>query len=666
MRFKKAFTVFAIAVATVLSGCGGGGGSAGSSASGAAATGTTPTEIKPITATASLVLELRDDSGRLSSSINPVGNTSLRAILKNADGTPIVQKLVTISGDVTQVVFPDGVSALSDNMGIAVFKLAKAGISSVGAGNITVTFTASTNGLIAGTNVIQTIAYQLTPGNVALSDLNLGTGSLTIFGNRPIAATATVNGVVAASTPLQVSFSASCGSVSPSSVTTGASGIANTTYSADNFLCAGTRVTLTASAVGANVVVGTIDIPAALATNIQFVDAAPQLIYLQNSGAATQSQLRFKVVDSAGMALSNQAVLLSLTNTNTDLGLGIDTVKNITPVEKSTGSNGIVSVAIFSGNVPTSTTVKAVLKSNGSVSTSSNILTVASGIPVPSRASLALEKLSIEGFDTDNVSSKITLSLADRQGNPVPEGTAVNFVTQAGVVIPARGVVDNNSKVVAEIFSRGVRPTSGLVSILAYVPGEEDFVDVNANNKYDVGESFLDLGDAFRDDNKNNIFDIGEFSVPRGGVLNCTDKTPFNSRPDTCDGKWGQTDVRVQTVIVFATGRARVTVLSSAFDNFVVSISDLNGNSMPTGTVVSAEKQSGGDACIVKKVTPSLIGNVSGPAMVAIDLEKCSPGVPPNPNATPPVAGVAADRIRVIVTSPLKVETSISTLLTAN
>ena len=93
---------------------------------------------------------------------------------------------------------------------------------------------------------------------------------------------------------------------------------------------------------------------------------------------------------------------------------------------------------------------------------------------------------------------------------------------------------------------------------------------------------------------------------------------------------------------------------------------DLNENSMPTETIASAEKQSGGDACIVKKVTPSLIGNVSSPAMVAIDLEKCSPGVPPNPNATPPVAGVAADRIRVIVTSPLKVETSISTLLTAN
>lgn len=653
-------------MATALSGYGGRGGSAGSSASGATSTGTTPTAITPTVATASLVLEPRDDSGRLSSSINPVGNTILRVILKNADRTSIPQKLITISGDVTQVVFPDGASALSDNMGIAGFKLAKAGISSAGAGNITATFMAPANGLITGTTVVQTIAHQLTPGNVALSDLNVGTGPLTVFSNRPIAATASVNGAVAASTPLQVSFSASCGSFSLSSVTTGASGMASTTYGADNFLCTGTRVTIAASAVGANVVVGTIDIPAALATNIQFVDAAPQLIYLQNSGVSTQSQLRFKVVDNAGMALSNQAVVISLKNTKTDLGLGIDTVKNTTPVEKSTGSNGIVSVAAFSCNVPTSTTVKAVLKSNGSVSTNSNILTVASGVLVPSRASLALEKLSIEGFDTDNVGSKITLSLADRQGNPVPEGTAVNFVTQAGVVIPARGVVDNNSKVVAEIFSRGSRPASGLVSILAYVPGEENFVDVNANNKYDAGEPFLDLGDAFRDDNKNNIFDIGEFSVPRGGTLSCTDKTPLNSRSDTCDGKWGQIDVRVQTVIVFATGGAKVTVLSSAFNNFVVSISDLNGNSMPTGTVVSAEKQSGGDACLVKKVTPSLIGNVSGPAIVAIDLEKCSSGMPLNPNATPPVCGAAADRIRLIVTSPLKVETSISTSLSAN
>ena len=45
--------------------------------------------------------------------------------------------------------------------------------------------------------------------------------------------------------------------------------------------------------------------------------------------------------------------------------------------------------------------------------------------------------LAIEGFNIDGTTTDVTLSLADRQCNPVPDGTAVNFVTDGGVMIPA-------------------------------------------------------------------------------------------------------------------------------------------------------------------------------------------------------------------------------------
>lgn len=127
------------------------------------------------------------------------------------------------------------------------------------------------------------------------------------------------------------------------------------------------------------------------------------------------------------------------------------------------------------------------------------------------------------------------MSLADRQGNPVPDGTAVNFVTEGGVMIPptcVTGAVPGDSQCTVNIRSQNPRPTDGLVSILAYSAGEEDFVDANFNNLFDCGESFTDLVTAYRDDTTTtmllskpsntgvpNGFVTGEFSVPRSASI---------------------------------------------------------------------------------------------------------------------------------------------------
>lgn len=71
------------------------------------------------------------------------------------------------------------------------------------------------------------------------------------------------------------------------------------------------------------------------------------------------------------------------------------------------------------------------------VFSNSNLLTVASGRAVQRSLSLAFDKLSIEGFNFDGDEAYATLSLADRQGNPVPPGAQVNFVTESGVMMPA-------------------------------------------------------------------------------------------------------------------------------------------------------------------------------------------------------------------------------------
>ena len=67
-------------------------------------------------------------------------------------------------------------------------------------------------------------------------------------------------------------------------------------------------------------------------------------------------------------------------------------------------------------------------------------------------------------------------------------------------------------------------PRDGLVTVIAYLQGEEDFKDDNSNGVRDGTEQFIDQGEPFVDANDNNQWDTGEFFVDTppadGGVAN--------------------------------------------------------------------------------------------------------------------------------------------------
>ena len=233
--------------------------------------------------------------------------------------------------------------------------------------------------------------------------------------------------------------------------------------------------------------------------------------------------------------------------------------------------------------------------------------------------------------------------MADRQGNPVPPGTQVNFVAESGVLLPASCVVPPvvaatatsaaipSSSCTVTIKSSETRTANGRVSILAYTAGEEDFVDVNGNNIYDSGDTFTDLGRAFRDDNgqsasgANGVYDPGEFQVPRELTNACT--------PSGCvgDGVWGVADVRKQATIVFASSTAIISATPSS-SGVNARISDINGNSVPTGSTVKAtvvDRTSG----TANDVTCTLVGadsitvpNTLSPINVNFGVKDCSSG----------------------------------------
>lgn len=551
-----------------------------------------------------------------------LGSTSVaRATVKDRLGLPVVGKIVTFTTtDTSLLVFsPASGRVLTNDSGVAEVGLSVASLSANGAGAITA------SAEVDGATEISKFDFQVTSANVSLSNLSLGSGSLALYGNRPVSVTALINGVPTSTTPVQVTFSASCGTIAPGVALTNGNGVANTTYTAGQLSCGGTAVTITASAVGAAPVSGTLSIGAAQITNLQFVQALPQVIYLAGSVGANQSMVSFKVLDSSGAPLQNQAVELSLVNQAP--GVTINTIGNTAPVTLTSDSAGLVTVPVYSGTVPTSAQVRAKLVSNPNLTALSNVLTIAVGRPVQRSLSLAAEKLSLEaGFQgrasVDGLTSTITLSMADRQGNPVPNGTEVNFVTSYGILTPAT-CITTDSRCTVTHRTQGTRPVNGRVAILAYTPGEEDFVDANGNNVYDLGETFVDMGNAYRDDDFDDVFlSTGEFRVPRAGSSTCAGA--FKGVPNTCDGRWGVVDIRDQMRLIWSDGVAIFTVLSKSTAAISVRVNDFNDNSLPTGSAVSAVGSGpDGTKCTVSNTNYTAIPNTTDPVTINLTLKDC-------------------------------------------
>lgn len=622
---RTVIKIIGLLLIALTTACGGGGGSAGTT-SGSSSTGSTTTTA--VVGTPTLTLQLLDASSAVTTSISGGGISTATAKVVDADGKIVANRLVSFVADPALVKLnPVSGSVLTNASGVASIQISALSLLVSGASTIKAT------ALVGTLAYSGSLDYQISPTNLALRSLNLGAGALAAYGNRAITVQVTANGTPVTS-PVQVSFVASCGSITVNA-NTDSSGFASATYTADSQNCAGTNVNISASTVGASAVSGQISVSSTAATNLQFVSTAPTLIYLRDSGAVTQALVTFKVVDSNGNPQQNQAISLAFVNSSP--GVSMETVGNTAAVVKTSDAAGNISVAIFSGTVPTPVQVRATLVANASVTTTSGILTVASGRPVQKAASIAAVKFALEGFNVDGDTTLVTLSIADRQGNPVPDGTVVNFVSQSGVMIPPTCVVaGGTSRCSSTIRSQGTRPSNGRVSILAYVQGEEDFVDANFNNVYDAGEAFTDMGNAYRSDandqtvpsansaSSNWTYKAGEFTVPRTGSTVCTGGE--SGRPNTCDGVWGANEVRKQQMVIFSTTQVLVTNLVAGVSNISFFISDTNGNSVPTGSTLAAIKISGPDACSVTTVTPATIANTYDPIPVGIDLKTCAIG----------------------------------------
>jgi hypothetical protein len=450
------------------------------------------------------------------------------------------------------------------------------------------------------------IGFQLTATNVTIASFTSDVSTLAAYGQTGISvqlANATTG------TPVSVSVTSSCvtkgrASLTPSSFTT-STGVATFTFRDQG--CGafdaidGLQASVAGTAATANL---QLTLTAPLVSSVSFVSAEPQEIYLKGSGFVENSNVTFQLRDANGAGVPNQAVVLEPTT----LAGGLLIDGGSVPVVKRTDTDGKVIVRINSGTVPTPVRVKATLEGSG-ISTVSSSLAVAVGLPAQNNFSLSAHRHNIEGYDIDGTSNTYTIIASDRLANPVPSGTAINFVAEGGQIQAIKQTVTSNglSSATANFQSSSPRPLDGRITILAYALGEESFLDGNGNNVYDLGEDHQDLGDVFLDRLLNGTYNAIEdqfISLSIAGTDACNVATSTLLRLDrsmpsratsqtgqslsTCVTGWGRAYVRRSAETVLSTSAAR----------------PLYGTVLPAGAKVPA-----GSSC---PTTISLITDYSG------------------------------------------------------
>ena len=649
-------------------------------------------------------------------SVTTASPATATAVVKDGTGAAVagqVVKFSTVDGLGTFNVS----SALSDATGSASVVLSAVGAGKSGADQVLAATT------LNGTALQASQGFQLTATTATITSFVSDIATLGPYGQANL--TVTVGGS-SATAPVSLSLSSACvatgkATITPATAST-TTGTATFTYR-DNG-CGGSAtsdpvlVTIVGTAVTKTLNLG---VTAPTVSSIIFATATPETIYLKGSGLTETSTLLFTVVDTAGNGLPNQTVTLQLL---TQAG-GLTLDGGAVPVSKLTDSLGNVSVLINSGTVPTPVRVSATLA--GGITTVSSNLAVAVGLPSELNFSLSQGTRNIEGYNIDGTTNTYSIIASDRLANPVPNGTAINFIAEGGQVEPSKttALVNGIARASANFVSSSPRPLDGRVTVLAYALGEESFLDTNGNNVWDPGidTQFQDLGAVFLSRKfLNTYFPATDQLIPLSipGISNTQACAPITtpllaldtSIPtvggSTCDGTWGRAYVRRAVETVLSTSSARPLWFSPP-DNLYVPNSlscpfalDTTSSSTPQNLIVGytevtgAEQRSpfyqlGGGTTLYNlsvssvisflvadanpvRVNPVAAGSsitVAGTTGLTVAVNGGSP-VPSSTEATFAsiqvtfAAGVTAGTVSINITSPSGLTTTISQNVSTN
>lgn len=497
--------LLSVSACLALSACGGGNGpdpnpNNKDTSSGSGSTGTT-------TASSTLTLGMNSRTVTLGQAV------AVKAVLLDAAGVPLAGRVVKFSVDATLATLtPASGAALTDSSGTATVQLNAAGISANGAGYVSASFKEGQ------TDLSQSLGFQLGSVNVTLGEITLSNSSISAYATTSVSVPVLVNGV-ASTSPMTVGFSSPCslsGKASIDASVSSINGVASATYTDKG--CAGSDLITASINNGASSKQASLAVQAPAATSLQYSTVTPADGVITLKGYGTQirpelAQVTFKLVDAQGIGVAGRTLQFSLSTTTG----GIRFDNQLTTSSAITNSAGEARVTVQSGSLPTPVRVVASDVSAG-LTTQSSGLSISSGFPDQDSVSVSAEVFNLDGWAIDNVADPITISLADHFNNPVPDGTAVTVVTNAGRI--GTGTTGEcktvNSTCTLNFYSQQPRPANGRVQITAYAVGEETFIDRNGNNAVDAATEMIDInnassdiGEAYVDVNEDRLYTAG-------------------------------------------------------------------------------------------------------------------------------------------------------------
>jgi hypothetical protein len=258
---------------------------------------------------------------------------------------------------------------------------------------------------------------------------------------------------------------------------------------------------------------------------------------------------------------------------------------------------------------------------------------VSNGVPSQRFMSISVETYNLD-WSFDGITTSVQVFVADTAGNPVPNGSVIQFSTEGGQVVTScttSGIQNGTSTISGcsvTFNTQDYRPVDGYARIIAWMVGQEAYKDLNANGQYDQGEPFIDSGRIFRDDDDSGdyspsfdelVVDSTTTSQPGMGTSACVlpaDLPNVNeialSVQDTCDGQWGSTLIR-RTVTLPVSDPRFLSVAPAAGGVYVYSDTSFTvarpveqRPAAPNGTVVAVANPPA--ECTVT-VTPAAVAN---------------------------------------------------------
>lgn len=640
-----ALTLFA---AAALAACGGGGGNPGAVPAPGGSSGNGGNGGGAVTTGTKVAVALVDGAGNAVASLSGGQSASLKATVLGPDGKPAAGAIVLFATSSSSLVTftPDTASALTDANGVAVVTVKPASYTASGAAALSATSVVEGKTGSAGMN-ISIGAAPLTLGTLAFSPAP--GGSLPAFStvalNIPVTSAGQPASVATGLTLTSLCVGDGSATLVPGTLS---NGVQTATYT--NKGCMRGRDTITAS-IGNSSQSISLDVSAANIGSIAFAGSSVSgsSIVLKGSGGEGRSesaQLTFRVVDQQNNGLAGVDVDFAAT-TNTG-GL------SVSPTRATTDANGNVSTMVSSGTIPTPVRVTATATRNGLTITGlSDALTVSTGLPIQRSMSMSADHYNIEGGDIDGQRVGIMVRLADQYGNPVSDGTTINFVTEGGAVgSSAQGACNTkDGGCSVDLVTQNFRPADGRVTVLAFVQGIENFVDLNGDGQYSCsgfagapgtyrplvdecpsgGEPFPnlpelgDMGDPFLDTNLNGVYEPALGDRP----------FPFKHASYVAggDGKWGLNYLRSAIEVVFSGSDAFLTQVCNGADctgvmlgngavipvtgaagascqpqNLSVRLADSRNNPLPFGTSVTVPSA---NKLTVAAVSPATINSTT-------------------------------------------------------